>query len=101
MTTLEEIISATCITEVLEVVELSNYDLDGKDFRLFLMPKTKESEVKVGDVVKVNGRLPYTDDDTDVPIVVGKWSPILFNFIKSCEEADVTAFVAPFRNYKA
>lgn len=104
MTELESIISATCITSVVKVEDLTDgFTLDGAHFRLFLVP-TSESDVKVGDVVVVNGcLLPYGEGESlKVPVVVGSWSPVLFKAIEASaiKLEDVDVYAAPIKNYK-
>lgn len=104
MTEVESIISAMCITNVVKIDDLTeNFSLEGKHFRLFLAP-TSESDVKVGDVVVVDGcLLPYGGGESlKVPVVVGSWSPVLFKAIEASaiDLDDVDAYVAPINNYK-
>ena len=103
MTELESIISATCITNVVKVKDLTDgFVLDGAHFRLFLAPAAN-SEVKVGDVIVVDGAmLPQSSDAIEVPVAVGSWSPVLFTALKadSIKLKDVDVYAAPIKNYK-
>jgi hypothetical protein len=101
MTELESIISATCITEVVQVEDLTeNFSLDGKPFRLLLVPKTG-SDVNIGDIMTVKGGLRYGGGG-EFPVSVGSWSPLLFQFITSAaiDLEDMDLYVAPIKYYK-
>lgn len=102
MTEFESIISAMCITDVTQVEDLDvDLNFDGKPFRLFLEP-ISGGEVNVGDVVRVNGMLPYSIEMSKIPVAVGSWSPVLFTTIQAdgINLTEVNAYVAPLKYYK-
>jgi len=103
MTELESIITAMCITSVVQVDDLTeDFSLDGVSFRVFLAPASG-SDVKVGDVVAFDAMLPYSGGEfVEVPVTVGSWSPVLFTAIKASEIdlTDVDVYVAPIKFYK-
>jgi hypothetical protein len=103
MTELESIISAMCITNVVQVEDLTeDFSLEGVPFRLFLVPKDG-GDVKVGDVVAFDAMLPYSGGEfVEVPVVVGEWNPLFLTAIKASEIdlTDMDAYVAPIKFYK-
>lgn len=103
MTELESIISAQCITNVVKLESLTeDFDLEGKLFRLFLAPALG-SDVKSGDILTVDAMLPYSGGEAvEVPVVVGDWSPVLFQGIEASaiDLTDVDAYVAPINYFK-
>lgn len=67
-------------------------------FSIFLVPAVG-STVLPGDVVIVNGKLPYGAAATDVPVIVGDWSPVVFESISASgvDLDDVDLYAAPIR----
>lgn len=88
---------------VLKVEQLSDLTSEYKPtspdtcFSVFLMPASGSS-VELGDVVLVNAKLPYGSAAGDVPVVVGDWSPVIFESISASgvDLTDVDVYVAPF-----
>ena len=51
---------------------------DAAPFSIFIAPIT--NAVEAGDIVELGCKLPY-NDNAKVPVVVGDWSPVIFNDI--------------------
>ena len=77
-------IRALRVLKVEKITDLSSgYKPAGdgpRPFSLFLLPKDG-STYSVGDAVEITAKLPYAASATGVPMLVGDWSPVVFEEI--------------------
>ena len=68
------------IVKIEKVEDLTTNYAPGKPFSIFIAPVVGGAYLP-GDVAIVNGTLPETTTATDVPVMVGDWSPVVFDSI--------------------
>ena len=70
------------ITSVGKIESVGKFSLPNKIFYVFLSPKGEASE----NVAVMTGKPVYNLKDTDCPLVVGAWNPVLFNTLSPTRE---------------
>lgn len=84
-------IRALRVLDVKQVDDLTAKIYLDVPFSLFVAPKVGSGYLP-GDVISVEGGLAYSQgSETKVPVVVGDWSPIIFDFI-SANQLDANDF---------
>ena len=92
----KDIILASRITNVVKLDSLdTDYTPKGL-FSVLLAPKSGATAEK-GDIVTFDAVLPHSTAYVEVPVIVGDWSPIVFNTIKadSIDLTEVDVYIAP------
>ena len=93
-----ELLRAGRILQVSQLDDLTAAYEPDLPFSMFLVPASG-SDTEVGDVVIVNAKLPYGSAAGNVPVVVGDWSPVVFESIAASgiDLTAVDAYVAPIK----
>lgn len=82
MTTIESILKTLLVTNVTNVTSIEEGYNPGWPFKIFVKPK-EGSDISKGDILAVvAGLYDSNDEDVEVPVIVGEWSPIVFRWLK-------------------